>query len=94
MIVEIVLLVVLAAGVVILKIFQSESERKRRLDREEEKLGIRQQPVGFRVRISETPSLYFTGQYPVLFLQRYLCYFFRQWLLLLLQKAFGADMVC
>ncbi|MDC1005778.1 hypothetical protein OAQ34_09135 [Opitutales bacterium] len=47
MIVEIVLLVVLAAGVVILKIFQSESERKRRLDREERKIRDKAATGGF-----------------------------------------------
>jgi len=47
MIVEIVLLVVLATGVVILKIFQSESERKRRLDREERKIRDKAATGGF-----------------------------------------------
>jgi hypothetical protein len=41
MISEIIILVVLAAGFVILKIFQSESERKRRLEREEKKLRVK-----------------------------------------------------
>ncbi len=38
MVIEIVLLVVLAGAFIVLKIFQSESERKRRLEREEKKI--------------------------------------------------------
>ena len=38
MIVEIVLLVVLGGGIVVLKIFHSESERKRRMEREQRKI--------------------------------------------------------
>ena len=38
MIIEIVLLVVLGGGIVVLKIFHSESERKRRMEREQRKI--------------------------------------------------------
>ena len=38
MVIEIVFLVVLAGAFIVLKIFQSDSERKRRLEREERKI--------------------------------------------------------
>lgn len=38
MIIEIVILVILGGGIVVLKIFHSESERKRRLEREQRKI--------------------------------------------------------
>ena len=47
MILEIIILVVLAAGFVVLKIFQSESERKRRLEREQKKIHDKAATGGF-----------------------------------------------
>ena len=47
MIVEIVILVVLAGAFVVLKIFQTESERKRRLEREERKIRDKAATGGF-----------------------------------------------
>ena len=47
MVIEIVLLVVLAGAFIILKIFQSETERKRRLEREERKLRDKAATGGF-----------------------------------------------
>ena len=47
MIIEIVLLVVLAVMFIVLKIFQSESDRKRRLEREEKKLRDKAATGGF-----------------------------------------------
>ncbi len=47
MIFEIVILVVLGGAFVILKIFQSESERKRRLEREERKIRDKAATGGF-----------------------------------------------
>ena len=47
MVIEIVILVALAAIFVILKIFQSESERKRRLQREERKIRDKAANGGF-----------------------------------------------
>lgn len=47
MIVEIVILVLLAGAFVILKIFQTESERKRRLEREERKIRDKAATGGF-----------------------------------------------
>ena len=38
MIIEIVILVILGGGIVVLKIFHSESERKRRMEREQRKI--------------------------------------------------------
>jgi len=46
-IIEIVLLVVLAGMFIVLKIFQSESDRKRRLEREEKKLRDKAATSGF-----------------------------------------------
>ena len=47
MISEIIILVVLAAGFVVLKIFQSEVERKRRLEREQKKIRDKAATGGF-----------------------------------------------
>ena len=47
MVIEIVLLVVLAGAFIVLKIFQSESERKRKLEREERKIRDKAATVGF-----------------------------------------------
>ena len=47
MVIEIVLLVVLAGAFIVLKIFQSESERKRKLEREERKIRDKAATGGF-----------------------------------------------
>jgi hypothetical protein len=47
MISEIIILVVLAAGFVVLKIFQSEGDRKRRLEREQKKIRDKAATGGF-----------------------------------------------
>lgn len=47
MVIEIVLLVVLAGAFIVLKIFQSESERKRKLEREEKKIRDKAATGGF-----------------------------------------------
>mgnify|MGYP001265753503 CR=1 FL=1 len=53
MIVEIIILVVLAGAFIILKIFQSESERKRRLEREERKIREKAATGGFSQKKTE-----------------------------------------
>lgn len=47
MVIEIVLLVLLAGAFIVLKIFQSESERKRKLEREERKIRDKAATGGF-----------------------------------------------
>jgi hypothetical protein len=47
MVIEIALLIALAGAFIILKIFQSETERKRRLEREERKLRDKAATGGF-----------------------------------------------